>query len=244
MRAAAAARPRLLQAVIDAFRQPDVRQKILFTLALLVVFRFTAHLPVPGIDTAQLKDIFSKTPVLGFLNIFSGNALKNMSVAAMGVYPYVTASIIMQLLVPIVPSLQALTKEGEQGRRQIQIYTLWLTVPMAIVQGYGQLVLIQSMGGISNIGLAGGNLLPTLSMVAAMTAGTMFLVWLGELFSENGIGNGISVLIFAGIVAGIPTFLADEVWGQTAVPGPALGVAPIPTRNTRPITMPVTAVCP
>jgi len=219
MRAAAAARPRLLQAVIDAFRQPDVRQKILFTLALLVVFRFTAHLPVPGIDTAQLKEIFQNSPVLGFLNIFSGNALKNMSVAAMGVYPYVTASIIMQLMVPIVPSLQALTKEGEQGRRQIQIYTHWITVPMAIVQGYGQLVLIQSMGGISGIGLAGGNLLPTLSMVSAMTAGTMFLVWLGELISENGIGNGISVIIFAGIVAGIPTFLADEVWGQTAVTG-------------------------
>jgi len=219
MRAAAATRPRLLQAVIDAFRQPDVRQKIVFTLALLVVFRFTAHLPVPGIDAGQLKQIFSSTPVLGFLNIFSGNALKNMSVAAMGVYPYVTASIVMQLLVPIVPSLQALTKEGEQGRRQIALYTHWLTVPMAIVQGYGQLVLIQSLGGISNIGLTGSELLPTVSMVAAMTAGTMFLVWIGELISENGIGNGISILIFAGIVAGIPTFLADEVWGQTAVTG-------------------------
>jgi len=219
MRAAAATRPRLLQAVIDAFRQPDVRQKIVFTLALLVVFRFTAHLPVPGIDASQLKQIFSSTPVLGFLNIFSGNALKNMSVAAMGVYPYVTASIVMQLLVPIVPSLQALTKEGEQGRRQIALYTHWLTVPMAIVQGYGQLVLIQSLGGISNIGLTGSELLPTVSMVAAMTAGTMFLVWIGELISENGIGNGISILIFAGIVAGIPTFLADEVWGQTAVTG-------------------------
>ncbi len=219
MRAATAARPRLLQAAIDAFRQPDVRQKILFTLALLVVFRFTAHLPVPGVDTAQLKTIFNSSAVLGFLNIFSGNALKNMSVAAMGVYPYVTASIIMQLLVPIVPSLQALTKEGEQGRRQIQIYTHWLTVPMAIVQGYGQLVLIQSQHGISGIGLTGSDLLPTLSMVSAMTAGTMFLVWMGELISENGIGNGISVIIFAGIVAGIPTFLADEVWGQTAVTG-------------------------
>ena len=219
MRAAAATRPRLLQAVIDAFRQPDVRQKIVFTLALLVVFRFTAHLPVPGIDASQLKQIFSSTPVLGFLNIFSGNALKNMSVAAMGVYPYVTASIVMQLLVPIVPSLQALTKEGEQGRRQIALYTHWLTVPMSIVQGYGQLVLIQRLGGISNIGLTGSELLPTVSMVAAMTAGTMFLVWIGELISENGIGNGISILIFAGIVAGIPTFLADEVWGQTAVTG-------------------------
>ena len=219
MRAAAAARPRLLQAVIDAFRQPDVRQKILFTLGLLVIFRFTANLPVPGIDADQLRTIFKQNAVLGFLNIFSGNALKNMSVAAMGVYPYVTASIIMQLLVPIVPSLQALTKEGEQGRRQIALYTHWLTVPMSIVQGYGQLVLIQRLGGISNIGLTGSELLPTVSMVAAMTAGTMFLVWIGELISENGIGNGISILIFAGIVAGIPTFLADEVWGQTAVTG-------------------------
>jgi len=219
MRAAAAARPRLLQAVIDAFRQPDVRQKILFTLGLLVIFRFTANLPVPGIDADQLRTIFKQNAVLGFLNIFSGNALKNMSVAAMGVYPYVTASIIMQLLVPIVPSLQALTKEGEQGRRQIQIYTHWLTVPMAIVQGYGQLVLIERLGGINDIGLTGGSMLPTLSMVAAMTAGTMFLVWLGELISESGIGNGISVLIFAGIVAGIPRFLADEVYGQTAVTG-------------------------
>jgi preprotein translocase subunit SecY len=219
MRAAAAARPRLLQAVIDAFRQPDVRQKILFTLALLVLFRFTANLPVPGIDSSQLREIFKSNAVLGFLNIFSGNALKNMSVAAMGVYPYVTASIIMQLLVPIVPSLQALTKEGEQGRRQIQVYTNWLTVPMAIVQGYGQLVLIQRLGGISDVGLTGSSLLPTLSMVSAMTAGTMFLVWVGELISENGIGNGISVLIFAGIVAGIPRFLADEVYGQTAVTG-------------------------
>jgi len=219
MRAAAAARPRLLQAVIDAFKQPDVRQKILFTLALLVLFRFTANLPVPGIDSGQLKEIFKSNAVLGFLNIFSGNALKNMSVAAMGVYPYVTASIIMQLLVPIVPSLQALTKEGEQGRRQIQVYTNWLTVPMAIVQGYGQLVLIQRLGGISDVGLTGSSLLPTLSMVSAMTAGTMFLVWVGELISENGIGNGISVLIFAGIVAGIPRFLADEVYGQTAVTG-------------------------
>jgi len=219
MRAAAAARPRLLQAVIDAFRQPDVRQKILFTLSLLVVFRFTANLPVPGIDAGQLRAIFESNAVLGFLNIFSGNALRNMSVAAMGVYPYVTASIIMQLLVPIVPSLQALTKEGEQGRRQIQLYTHWLTVPMAIVQGYGQLVLIERLGGINDIGLSGGSLLPTLSMVAAMTAGTMFLVWLGELISENGIGNGISLLIFAGIVAGIPQFLADEVYGQTAVTG-------------------------
>ncbi|MDP2948584.1 MAG: preprotein translocase subunit SecY [Chloroflexota bacterium] len=222
MRAQAAARPRLLQAVIDAFAQPDVRQKILFTLALLVVFRFVANLPVPGIDPGKLSEIFRQNAVLGFLNIFSGGALQNMSVAAMGVYPYVTSSIVMQLLVPIVPALQALSKEGEQGRRQIQIYTHWLTVPMAIVQGYGQLVLIQQLGGISGIGLAGANMLPTLSMVASMTAGTMFLVWLGELISEQGIGNGISVIIFAGIVAGIPRMIGQEVYTESSFAGVAI----------------------
>ncbi len=222
MTTAAAPRPRLLQAVIDAFAQPDVRQKILFTLALLVVFRFVANVPVPGIDTGQLSQIFESNAVLGFLNIFSGGALRRMSIAALGVYPYVTASIVMQLMVPIVPQLQALTKEGEQGRRQIQIYTHWLTVPMSIVQGYGQLILINNLGGFgpdTSIGLTGDALAPTLSMLATMTAGTMFLVWMGELISERGIGNGISVIIFAGIVASIPRMIANEVYTSTAFTG-------------------------
>jgi preprotein translocase subunit SecY len=221
-RAPTVARPRLLQAVIDAFQQADVRQKIVFTLALLVVFRFVANLPLPGIDRAALSDIFEGNAVLGFLNIFSGGALRNMSVAALGVYPYVTSSIVMQLLVPIVPQLQALTKEGEQGRRQIQIYTHWLTIPMCIVQGYGQLFLINNLGGFggeTKIGLTGGALLPTLSMITTMTAGTMFLVWLGELISEKGIGNGVSVLIFAGIVANIPRMIWTEVYTSTAMTG-------------------------
>jgi preprotein translocase subunit SecY len=221
-RAPTVARPRLLQAVIDAFQQADVRRKIVFTLALLVIFRFTANLPVPGVETSALADIFKNNAVLGFLNIFSGGALKNMSVAALGVYPYVTASIVMQLLVPIVPQLQALTKEGEQGRRQIAVYTHWLTIPMCIVQGYGQLVLINNLGGFgteTKIGLTGGALLPTLSMLTTLTAGTMFLVWLGELISERGIGNGVSVLIFAGIVANIPRMLWTEVYTSTAMTG-------------------------
>jgi preprotein translocase subunit SecY len=208
--------------VIDAFQQADVRRKIVFTLALLAIFRLVANLPVPGIDSAALADIFKNNAVLGFLNIFSGGALKNMSIAALGVYPYVTASIVMQLLVPIVPQLQALTKEGEGGRRQIQIYTHWLTIPMCIVQGYGQLVIINNLGGFgqeTNIGLTGSALLPTLSMVTTMTAGTMFLVWLGELISEKGIGNGISILIFAGIVANIPRMLWTEVYTSTAMTG-------------------------
>jgi preprotein translocase subunit SecY len=208
-------RPQLLQAAYNAMFQPDIREKLLFTFAMLVVFRFTANLPVPGTNPEQLANIFESSTVLGFMNIFSGGALQNMSVAAMGVYPYITSSIVMQLMVPLVPTLQALSREGEQGRRQIQIYTHWMTVPMALVQGYGQLVLIQSQGGFAGtvgIGFTGEQALPTLAMIISMTAGTMFLVWIGELISERGIGNGISILIFAGIIAGLPQFIAGRLY--------------------------------
>jgi len=208
-------RPQLLQAAYNAMFQPDIREKLLFTFAMLVVFRFTANLPVPGTNPDVLSEIFRESTVLGFMNIFSGGALQNMSVAAMGVYPYITSSIVMQLMVPLVPALQALSREGEQGRRQIQIYTHWMTVPMALVQSYGQLVLIQSSAqgeGISGISLTGGEALTTLSIMITMTAGTMFLVWIGELISERGIGNGISILIFAGIIAGLPQFIAGRLY--------------------------------
>ena len=208
-------RPQLLQAAINAMMQPDIREKLLFTFALLVVFRFVSNLPVPGINPAQLDQLFRDSTVLGFMNIFSGGALQNMSVAAMGVYPYITSSIVMQLMVTIVPTLQALAKEGEQGRKQINVYTHWMTVPMALVQGYGQLILVQSQGGITGIELSGPNALPTLSAIITMTAGTMFLVWLGELISERGIGNGISVLIFAGIIAGLPQFVGGRLYTGT-----------------------------
>src|SRR3990170_4640882 len=208
-------RPQLLQAAINALFQPDIREKLLFTFALLVVFRFVSNLPVPGINPAQLDQLFRDSTILGFMNIFSGGALQNMSVAAMGVYPYITSSIVMQLMVPIVPTLQALSKEGEQGRKQINVYTHWMTVPMALVQGYGQLILIQSQGGITGIELTGPNALPTLAAIITMSAGTMFLVWIGELISEKGIGNGISVLIFAGIIAGLPQFVAGRLYTGT-----------------------------
>jgi preprotein translocase subunit SecY len=208
-------RPQLLQAAANALFQPDLREKILFTFAMLVIFRFVSNVPVPGVNPDQLSQTFENSTVLGFLNIFSGGALQNMSVAAMGVYPYITSSIVMQLMVPIVPTLQALSREGEQGRRQIQIYTHWMTVPMALVQGYGQLILVQSLGGISDIELTGPNALPTISAIITMTAGTMFLVWLGELISERGIGNGISLLIFAGIIAGLPQFIAGRLYTGT-----------------------------
>lgn len=210
-------RPQLLQAAVQAFAQPDIREKLLFTFMILVIFRFVSNVPVPGINPLAVEAIFEESTVLGFLNIFSGGALQNMSVAAMGVYPYITSSIVMQLMVPIVPTLQALSKEGEQGRKQIQIYTHWMTVPMALVQGYGQLILIQSQGGITGIELTGPNALPTISAIITMTAGTMFVVWLGELISEKGIGNGISVLIFAGIIAGLPQFIAGRLYTDTGV---------------------------
>ena len=136
----------------------------------------------------------------------------------MGVYPYITSSIVMQLMVPLVPTLQALSREGEQGRRQIQIYTHWMTVPMALVQGYGQLILIQSQGGFVGtvgVGFSGAQALPTLSMIITMAAGTMFIVWLAELISEKGIGNGISIMIFAGIIAGLPQFVAGQLYTGT-----------------------------
>ena len=207
------ARPRLVQAMMDAFNQPDLRRRLLFTFGILVAFRFVAHIPVPGVDLEALRRLFESNQLLGMLDLFSGGAMRNLSIAAMGVYPYITASIVMQLLQPIIPQLQALSKEGEAGRNKMNQYTHWLTVPLAAVNGYGQLVILQSQGIISGVG-AGPNLLPTIAMVLSMTAGTIFLVWLGELITENGIGNGISIIIFSGIVAGLP-----QMVGQTLATG-------------------------
>jgi len=204
-----AQRPRLLQAVVDAFQQPDLRRKLLFTFAMLVVFRFVAHVPIPGINPDLLRKAFDNNAILGFLNLFSGGALRNLSVAALGVYPYITASIILQVMIPIVPTLQALSKEGEQGRNKIQMYTLWLAVPLSVVQGYSQLIVLERSGAITGVGFTGDEALPTLAAVISMAAGTMFLVWLGELITENGIGNGVSIIIFSGIVAGLPTLLPN-----------------------------------
>ncbi|MDA0256664.1 MAG: preprotein translocase subunit SecY [Chloroflexi bacterium] len=220
MAQAQGARPRLLEAAIEAFRQPDVRRKILFTLAMLLIFRFVAHVPVPGVDSDTLQDTFDNNAILGFLNIFSGGALENLSVAALGVYPFITATIVMQLAQPLVPRLAALAREGEAGRNKIQLYTHWLTVPLAAFQGYAQLLLIQQLGGVSGIGFTGAEALPTVATLASMIAGTMFLVWLGERISENGVGNGVSLIIFGGIVAGLPGILGRGVLTGT---GAAVG---------------------
>ena len=192
-------RPRLLQAMIDAFSLPDLRRRILITLGILVAFRFVAHVPLPGVDLDALDQLFARNQLLGMLDLFSGGAMRRLSVAAMGVYPYITASIIMQLMVPVIPRLQALSQEGESGRHKINLITHWLMVPMAGLQGYGQLVYLQREGV-----LGGAAFLPMATMVVSMVAGTAFLVWLGELITEYGIGNGISILIFGGIVSGLP----------------------------------------
>ncbi|MBA4179755.1 MAG: preprotein translocase subunit SecY [Anaerolinea sp.] len=224
-----ASRPRLLQAMVDAFRQEDVRRKLLFTLAMLVVFRFVAHVPLPNVNRDALKAAFEGNAILDFLSIFSGGALQNLSVAALGVYPYITASIIMQILQPLVPGFRALAEEGEQGRRRLQLYTHWLAVPMAFVQGYGQILFINSQSGevIQGFGFD-KDAMATIATLFTLAAGTMFLVWIGELITENGIGNGVSIIIFGGIVANLPGLIpnlsTESIVGIIAITGFALGL--------------------
>jgi preprotein translocase subunit SecY len=205
-------RPRLLQAMFDAFSLPDLRRRILVTLGILVVFRFVAHVPLPGVNTDVLRDLFQSNALLGMLDLFSGGAMKQFSVAAMGVYPYITASIIMILLVPVIPKLQALSQEGEAGRNKINLITHWLMIPLAGLSGYGQLVILQRAGAVSS-----ADLLPTLTIVISLIAGTVFLVWLGELITEYGIGNGISIIIFGGIVAGYPQMIQQGTLAPSAL---------------------------
>ena len=198
-------RPQLIQSMLDAMKVPDLRYKILFTFAMLLIFRFVAHVPVPGVDTQALSQAFRDQALLGFLDLFSGGALSNLSVAALGVYPYITASIVMQILTPVMPGLKELSQEGEFGRQKINQYTHFLTVPIAFMQGWGQLTLLRSSGVLPGVDF--GLNLHTFAMMLSLVAGTMFLVWLGELITERGLGNGVSLIIFGGIVAGLPQML-------------------------------------
>ena len=191
---------------------PDLRNKILFTLGMLLVFRLVAHVPVPGIDPGQLQNALGKNPqygqLFGLLDVFSGGSLQNFSVAALGVYPYITASIVMQLIVPIFPRLEALQREGgEAGRTRISQYTRVLSVPLAFLQAFGQSAIFVQLGAISQGQFSlfnAATFLPTFATLVTLTTGTIFLVWLGEVITENGIGNGISLIIFAGIVSRLP----------------------------------------
>ncbi|MDH4067357.1 MAG: preprotein translocase subunit SecY [Dehalococcoidia bacterium] len=192
-------RPRLVQAMMDIWALPDLRRRILFTIGILVVFRFVTHVPLPGVDLAKLQEYFAGSPLFGMLDLFTGGAMEKFSVAALGVYPYITASIIMQLLVPVIPRLQAISQEGELGQQRINRITHIATIPLAALQSYAMIALLRSQGVTQDIVP-----LTMVNIVVTMIAGTMFLVWLGELITERGIGNGISIIIFAGIVTDIP----------------------------------------
>lgn len=211
----------MLQAVLRAIQLPDLRRRILFTLGMLLIFRLIAHIPVPNINPTslqQLQDALANNQLAQLLNIFAGGALQNFSVAAMGVYPYITASIIMQLLQPLIPALQELSKEGEQGRIKMNRYQMWLTIPLAYLQAYGQTLTLERTVNPTNDLTASlfrspfdivGNFLPTFTILTSMVAGTMLLVWLGEQINERGIGQGISVIIFGGIVSRLPGLIVQ-----------------------------------
>ncbi len=210
-------KPRLIQAMIDAFRLPDLRKRILFTLGILVAFRFIAHVPLPGVDGTALASFFESNTLFSMLDMFSGGAMKNFSVAAMGVYPYITASIIMTLMTPVIPKLQAIAQEGEAGRDRINRITHWLTIPIAGFAGYGQITLLRNAQTPVFQDLSA---LTMVTMIVSLIAGTVFLIWLGELITEYGIGNGISILIFGGIVAGYwQTFGSGFLTGQGQLGG-------------------------
>ncbi|MBI2756131.1 MAG: preprotein translocase subunit SecY [Chloroflexi bacterium] len=197
----------LLTAAVDAFKIPDLRRKLLFTLAMLVGFRFIAHIPVPGADVAALQRVFETNQLAGFFDLFSGGALSSLSIAALGVYPYITAQIIMQIMQPVIPRLQEIGREGESGRMKINQWTHWLTVPLAAVQAYGTPNLINiTTGGTPIIRDFGFDVNPlgTLAIIVSMVAGTMLLIWVGELITQYGVGQGISIIIFGGILARLP----------------------------------------
>jgi preprotein translocase subunit SecY len=201
----------MIESVRAAFTLPDLRKRILFTIGMLIIYRLVANIPVPGVDLqAWLLFTAQRTgnAVVDFLDLLSGGAVSNFSVMAMGVYPYITASIIIQLLTPIIPQFEELQSEGEAGRNKLNRYTYYLTVPLAFLQAIGQIRLVgASLGGVEtimpNFGFGPSELLPTLTTLVAMVGGTMFAIWIGERITEEGVGQGISLIIFGGIVAGI-----------------------------------------
>ena len=194
---------KFLDTIANMFRIPDLRKRILFTLALLAVYRFGGHIPTPGIDGNKLADFFQQNSgsIFGFIDLFSGGMFRRLTVFALGIMPYITASIILQLLQVVVPTLEKLQKEGEIGRRKITQWTRYLTIILGVIQSFGIAITLEKSGG-------GFVLNPGFSFIAmtvlTLTAGTTFIMWLGEQITERGIGNGMSLLIFAGIVVGLP----------------------------------------
>jgi preprotein translocase subunit SecY len=192
----------VFESLLNAFRAPDIRRRILFVLGILIVFRLLAHVPVPGVDRVALEEFFAGNAIFGLLDLFSGGGLSNFSVVGLGVNPYINASIIIQLMTGVIPALTALNREGEYGRNKINQYTRYLAVPLAMLQAYGFLALLNSQNVLtSGFDLAS---VETITQILTLTAGSILLMWLGELITEKGIGNGISFIIFAGIVGRAP----------------------------------------
>lgn len=195
----------MFEKIKQIFKIKELRNKIFFILALLVIFRIAANIPLPGVDLTRLKEFFAGNQLFGMLNVFSGGGLNYISIILLGVGPYITASIIMQLLTMIIPRLNQIHKEeGEAGRQKFNMWTRYLAVPLAIAQSFGMISILQRSAVLGEVAMADKFVI---TIVAA--AGTIFLMWLGELITEKGIGNGVSLIIFAGIVAGLPTSVAQ-----------------------------------
>src|SRR5918999_318947 len=197
----------MLKTIASAFSVPDIRRKIAFTAAMLALYRLGAYIPSPGVDIDTVKDIesnFQGSNILGFLNLFSGGSLSRLSLFALGIMPYITASIILQLLTVVLPSLERLRKEGEVGQQKITQYTRYLTVGLAFAQSIGYVFLFRSFSRGSDSVVEEFTFFRVFVIVLALTAGTVLLMWFGELITQRGIGNGISLMIFASIVAGLP----------------------------------------
>src|SRR5579872_940774 len=199
---------KLLEAFTNVFRVPDLRKRLLFALALLAVYRLGGHIPTPGIDTNKLEQFFQQNQgtLFGYLDVFSGGSFRRLTIFALGIMPYITSSIILQLLTVVVPTLERLQKEGELGRRKITQWTRYLTVILAIIQSFGIAMALQGaqQGFVTTPGV--GFVLMT---VLSLTTGTAFIMWLGEQITERGIGNGMSLIIFTGIVVGLPNAIRE-----------------------------------
>jgi len=206
----------MIEGLRNAFRLPDLRNKLFFTGLILIIYQFAAHVPVVGVDRTALSALIEGQSggIIGVLNLLSGGAVSNFSVIANGVYPYITANIIITVLTPVIPRLEELSKEPG-GRETIERYTYYLAVPMAIIQSVSQIQIFNSLGGRPIIPGFGTDLLLTITVIATMTAGTLFAVWMGNLITEQGIGNGVSIIIFAGIVARAPQSLAQMMGSST-----------------------------
>ncbi len=202
--------------ILFIFKNKELRNKIIFIIFIFVVFRIAANIPIPGIGTENLRKFFAENQVFGLLNIFAGGALSNFSIVLLGLGPYITATIILQLLTMIFPALERIYKEeGEQGRQKFNQYSRILTIPLALFEGYGMLTVFQRQGIITGLSL------PILiSSIITIAAGAVFLMWLGEIISEQGMGNGTSLLIFAGIVANLPIsiFQTFVSWDPSKIP--------------------------